>query len=322
MRKNKSLSGALRANRQLRSKPDSISVFKNGEENPSRQTKAIRLLVRSFLRLARELRPTKKATFGQFILAFVSVVASAAAIWNTKLTSDSVKQLEQQRLANYRPSIYISPLELTVTARREKGGWKIEDRSEHSKVHGEEGPIKEMQLANVGKGAIQGLTFTWSYRDNASDISKFGMEIRQEDGQPALYIDGKKFVATWVEPQPSIVLPSDNEIRGVNFVADPIQFAMFDEMIEKSVRENFVASKASNFKKLGLLRGAALSLTYRNIEGSIYTQKFNFYFQPHNYMVKTDENGLINLVVYKVTVTAEPDGIEPIPRSMLGLHVQ
>lgn len=161
----KNLPGALRANRKFRGTADG------------------RLVATSITSLGDQLRPTKKALFGQVVLALVSVVASFSAIWNTKLTSDSVKQLEQQRLANYRPSIFVSPLELTVTARSENGIWIMEDRSQKSKVIGDEGPIKNMQLANIGKGAIEGLKFTWEYQNDAHNLSKFGLRIQQEKGK-------------------------------------------------------------------------------------------------------------------------------------------
>jgi hypothetical protein len=284
---------------------------------------AERLLVAASIdSLGRQVRPTKRAIFGQFILALVSVVASFSAVWNTKLTSDSVKQLEEQRLANYRPSVFVSPLELTITARRENGSWKVEDRSQKSKVVGDEGPIKSMQLANVGKGAIEGLNFTWEYPKDSHDLSKFGLEIRREKGRAALYVDGAKFEAVWVEPQPSVVLPSDNEMRWVNFVADPIQFVMFDQIIKKIVQKSYSPESSDGLKEIGLIRGSQLILKYRNIEGNIYTQKFNFYFQPYHYTVEYNNQGLASLVEYKVSVVVEPDGIEPPSRPILSLHLR
>lgn len=108
-------------------------------------------------------------------------------------------------------------------------------------------------------------------------------------------------------------------MRWVNFVADPLQFVMFDHIIKKTVQDNSASGNFKGLKNVGLIHGSQLLLEYRNIEGNIYIQKFNFYFQPYHYRVAYDSHGVVNLVEYKVSVIAEPDGIEPASRPVLGL---
>jgi hypothetical protein len=119
------------------------------------------------------------------------------------------------------------------------------------------------------------------------------------------------------------VLASESEIHSVAFAPDPRQFTIFDQIIRGELQKCIsAAGKEIKSPRIPLIRGASLSIAYHNIEGSNYSQKFDFYFQPHNYSIVTDDSGIIDTVTYSVTVLAEPQGIAPPDRSALSIYIR